>query len=189
MLYKISNCLADKLDGAEVITLESKDVYLYGLEVMISSLLSTLLILIIGLALNRFIDTLSFLVVFIGLRSFSGGFHANTYLKCAVVTLSLYFAVILLSFFIKIPQIALWCLAPVGVAVLAVKAPVRNPNKPLTESEAVRHKIVSIIIFLLIVLAGSVLPCKFASAVSTLFFTAIADLGLMFVKTRYIISK
>ena len=185
MLHKISSSLADRLINAEIVTRESRDVYIYGIEVLLSSLLSTLLILIIGLALNRFVDTLSFLAVFIGLRSFSGGFHANTYLRCAVVTLSVYFAVILLSFYVKVPQAALLCLAPIGVALLAVAAPVRNPNKHLTESEAIRHKIISIIIFALIITVCFLLKGRLATVAGTMFFTAIADLALMFVKTRY----
>ena len=179
MLHRVSNCLADKLVHSGVITPESKSIYIYGLEVLLSSIISTSLILIIGVALGRFIDTISFLIVFIALRSFSGGFHANKYWLCTVVTISIYCVVMLLSAYIKIkiPLIAFGSMATIGIAVLIFKAPIQNPNKNITASEA--------ILFSLMLFSAVALSDGFVSTSNTIFFTLIFDLTLLFVKTRY----
>ena len=191
MLHRVSNCLADKLVHSGVITPESKSIYIYGLEVLLSSIISTSLILIIGVTFGRFIDTLSFLIVFIVLRSFSGGFHANKYWLCTVVTISIYCVVMLLSAYIKIkiPLIVFGSMAPIGIAVLLFKAPIQNPNKNITASEAIRHKIVSVILFSLMLFSAVALSDGFISTSNTIFFTLIFDLTLLFVKTRYAETK
>ena len=189
MLNSVAKRLTKHLVDAGVVSSDLDDIYIYGFEVLITSLLSTLLIFIAGIALGRIVETISFLIVFIGLRSFTGGFHANTYWLCTALTLSIYVSVMLLSMYVKVPNIVYWLLLPIGVIVLLVKAPVRNPNKYLTDNETVRHKIVSIILFVAIMLAGALLLSKSASISGAIYYTLLADLILMFVKTHYVTNE
>ena len=93
MLNKSAKKITDMLLSHQVISGEQYDIYVYGFELLISFLFSTMLILIAGIIFNAFIRTLAFLVVFIILRSFTGGFHALTYAVCTVITLSTYASV------------------------------------------------------------------------------------------------
>ena len=188
MLNTISKRLTGHLVNAGVISSDLEDIYIYGFEILITSLLSTVLIIIAGLASGRISDTVIFLIVFIGLRSFTGGFHANTYRLCTFLTLSIYGLVMLLSKYVIVPDTAYRMLLPIGIIILLMKAPVRNPNKNLTDKEAARHKIVSIVLFSVMMLAGALLFQKSASINGTVFYTLIADLVLIFIKTRYVTS-
>lgn len=179
---RITKCLVD--DG--IISSDLVDVYIYGFEVLVSSLLSTLLILLIGALGGRFIETIIFLIVFIGLRSFTGGFHASTYWLCTTLTLSIYSIVMLFSFYLIIPKTVYLVLFPVGMIVLFLKSPVHNPNKYLTYIETKRYKTICIILFFLIMLVGMVLLNKQATISGIIYFTLIADLVLLFVKSHYV---
>lgn len=189
MLNMVAQRLTKHLVNAGVVSSDLNDIYIYGFEVLITSLLSTLLILITGAVLGRFIETISFLIVFIGLRSFTGGFHANAYWLCAALTLSIYGVVMLLSLYVIVPNSIYWLLLPIGMIVLFIKAPVRNPNKYLTSKETIRHKVVSVILFIVMLFAGALLLNKSAIINGIIYYTLVADLALMFVKTHYVTNE
>lgn len=189
MLNMVAKRLTKHLVDSGIVSSDLNDIYIYGFEVLITSLLSTLLILIAGAVFGRFIETICFLIVFIGLRSFTGGFHANTYWLCTTLTLSIYVAVMLLSINIMIPNIVYWLIFPVGIIVLFIKAPVHNPNKYLTDKESLRHKLVSIILFIVMMSAGALLLNSSAIISGIIYYTLIADLVLIFIKTHYVTNE
>ena len=73
---------------------EKADVYEYGLDIIISSVSLTSLLLIMGVFLNKLLHTIVFILVFTLLRTQSGGYHATTRLGCAATTIFLYLTVI-----------------------------------------------------------------------------------------------
>lgn len=79
MLNKMAVKITDKLVMKKIVSDDMADIYIYGFELLISFFFSTIGVLIIGIILGRFLQTLMFLATFILLRSFTGGYHANTY--------------------------------------------------------------------------------------------------------------
>ena len=147
MLTKIATLLTIQLQKNGVVSEESEDVYIYGFELLISFIFSTTIIITLGLIFDVFLETLCFLVVFILLRSFTGGYHAKKYWQCTIVTLAVYAFTMVLSKTI-LPNIAVYtALVVVGVTVIFIMAPVENCNKPLSAAEKKRHKLVSIVLF------------------------------------------
>lgn len=55
-----------------------KSVYVYGAELFFSTSFGTISILLIAVLAGQFISGILFLLVFISLRIFVGGFHAST---------------------------------------------------------------------------------------------------------------
>ena len=90
MLNKMAVKITDKLVMKKIVSDDMADIYIYGFELLISFFFSTIGVLIIGIILGRFLQTLMFLATFILLRSFTGGYHANTYAVCSLVTFSLF---------------------------------------------------------------------------------------------------
>lgn len=72
------------------------EIYVYGFELIISSIIETGALLLVGFLIGKFVETILFLVSFSSIRFFSGGYHANSYFKCFAVTLVNYFLVLLL---------------------------------------------------------------------------------------------
>lgn len=65
------------------ITEESKEViYAYGMELLLSDVLNTFIVLLIALISHTLPAVIIFTAVFMGLRQFAGGYHANSHLSC-----------------------------------------------------------------------------------------------------------
>lgn len=75
---RILNFLLHNLD----IHPEMKEAYQYGIEITISSILNIVLILVCSLIVGDILAGITYLFIFIFLRSFTGGYHATTYFRC-----------------------------------------------------------------------------------------------------------
>lgn len=126
---------------------EKADVYEYGLDIIISSVSLTSLLLIMGVFLNKLLHTIVFILVFTLLRTQSGGYHATTRLGCAATTIFLYLTVIACTY-IK------WCDTIrvksaeylLSIVLCAIYAPVENPNKPIPDEKKPVFRIRCVII-------------------------------------------
>lgn len=96
MLDYLSNHLVDFLLHKGVIRQEDRDIYVYGYQIIISSMFGIILVCILGVLLKSLPESLIFLVVFITTRQFYGGYHANTFFKCCVLFIFSYLAILLL---------------------------------------------------------------------------------------------
>lgn len=113
-------------------------IYMYVFELLLSFLFSTTIILIAGAVSNHIIETIVFLTGFILPRSFSGGYHTLTYSFCTIVTFIVYGTTMSLSHYLLVNHIAFLVLLILGIIILSVLAPIKNPNKALSEDKIMR---------------------------------------------------
>lgn len=184
MLNKIATRITQKLISNKSIDEELFEVYVYGFELLISFLLSTTLVLICGIVLNRIPQTIAFLCVFIFLRSFTGGYHARTYFFCSFVTLLTFGVVLIISSLIEVSLIHYLIVFCVGVVLLIIFAPIKHPYKKTSPKQKLKHKIISVVLFSFFVAVGVSLNKTFMAVSCTIFATLIADLVLLFIKNR-----
>ncbi len=153
MIKSISNKLLQYLIKADVID-KSEDAlayYKYGLEITISSLLNIVLIFSIGIISGQLIESILFLICFIPLRRFTGGYHANSYLKCNIL-FSVLFIILLLIFNLTVTRVSFYgCIIMLvfSIAIFLSECPMEHSNKPLTDSQKKKNKCLSIILGLL----------------------------------------
>ncbi|MDR0918504.1 MAG: accessory gene regulator B family protein [Oscillospiraceae bacterium] len=151
MITDVAQNIADYLRKKNIIEQNKLDIYTYGFELMISNFISVLVALIIGMISSELIAVSIFMITFIMLRKFSGGYHADTYLKC-----NAFFAlnVIIMIFLIKtIDSNNIWlhtavCL--IGLATIFILSPIENINKPLNNIKRKKYKKFSLGILLFI---------------------------------------
>lgn len=86
---KIALFLFDKNDKYPL------EIYTYGFELIVSSLIEALSILILGILIGNFTETLIFIVYFSLIRFYSGGYHAYAYMKCYLITVIVYLGILL----------------------------------------------------------------------------------------------
>ena len=184
MLNKIAKRLTAKLLSNKIIAEDMSDIYIYGFELLFSFFFSTTIIVIIGVLLGRILQTLMFLLIFVLLRSFTGGYHANTYAVCTVVTFSIFGGVLLLSELVVLPLFLYTILAGLGLVIMLVFVPIEHPNKKITDEQKRKYKNMSIILFSTFVTVGALLCYADIQLNTVVFFTLIADLLLLFVKNR-----
>lgn len=130
---------------------EMADVYRYGFEITISSILNIILVLCCGIIMDDVLASVVYLFVFILIRIFTGGYHATSYLRCNIVmvvsfllTYALYRVLIGLNTDIRILEAIL--LAN-GLPII-IFAPVKNPHKELTPKKAKKFRVISIVIYI-----------------------------------------
>lgn len=182
MLSKMAESLTRHLRRHNVINEEDTDIYVYGLELLLSFFFSVSIIMLLGILLNSIFETILFLSVFIFLRCFSGGFHAKTYWMCSLVTFSTYGISLLFSKLVSIHLIGYIILFVIGTVILAIFAPIEHPNKKLSQTQKKKFKIWSIVLFITFISAGILM--RDTSAGSVIFFSLISDIILLFIKNK-----
>ena len=144
--------LAERITGylvsKNIITEEEYDVYEYGYELLASSLLGVSLIIVSSIILDCLDIAVFFLCVFCGVRTFTGGFHADSYLKCntifVVIFVSINYIVKNLNCIQNI-NLVLIVMCFISTLVISIYAPLENSNKLLSEENKKRNKTKSII--------------------------------------------
>ena len=127
------------------------EVYTYGIEIILSSLLGFLLVSIISLLFGNIWEGIIYITVLSLVRIFAGGYHANTYLKCNIITvasfcISLVIHKLYINYLIIYNPAILLCLAIFVFTVLYLYSPIDNENKPIAEKDKLKYKTISIII-------------------------------------------
>jgi accessory gene regulator B len=136
------NSLIERLFNAllirNVVRPEQKDIIFYGLDLLLSNVISLLVLLLGGTILGRFMDTAFYLIAYIPLQSFGGGYHANTHLRCFLLTAFLVGSSLWLMR--AISQYWLFIASLAGSIVIFIIAPVEHPNAPFSVAFGLRMR-------------------------------------------------
>jgi len=95
MQGKIIQRVTDELVSNKIIDSEDSELYTYGLRQGALILLNILTILTVGKMFGMLWESLIFMVTYIPLRTYAGGYHARTQLKCYISSVVLIVAVLL----------------------------------------------------------------------------------------------
>ena len=147
MINKIAKRVCNSLIKHGTVNSDLEEVYVYGIELLLSFLFSVSLIIAIGFCAGKTIETLVFLIMFIMIRKFTGGFHASTYLKCQICTISSYLIALHISVEFELPIIAKALLIIIGTATVSLIGPIENPNKPIDKESMNRYKTIGTFMF------------------------------------------
>lgn len=155
MLHSLSVKVAHFLYAKKAIDNKYFDVYVYGVELIISSAIGLFLVFIISLLLNELLFGFVFYLCFVSLRYYTGGLHCNSYLRCNATFVFSYLMCLLFDYFLEVYTYLQWLLIPLGVVsfvVILLFAPIENVNKPIEDRDRKKFKIISVIIFALHIL-------------------------------------
>lgn len=171
MESKLATMICRNLLSEGAIEEEYIDVYIYGLELVLSFIFSIIVILLAGILLNALDIALIFLTVFIALRRFTGGYHAPTYLKCKLTTIGIYITVTILCTYLDTPLLAYIPLLVLGLYTILRFGPIESAYKPLTPDVKKRNKCIAAIIFLLLLISGYVIHLWNQKLSNTIYYT------------------
>lgn len=155
MINNLSTHITEKLISSNTIKQEDKDLYIYGIFMLLSQLMFILLTVAFGLVLNCVIESIIFYIAFQFIRRYAGGYHAKTETRCEIMsTLSIFacLVVIRLSKMFDFNMVLL-CLTIISAASIAVLCPLDTPEKPLSEKEFKYFRKISLIILFVITAA------------------------------------
>ena len=120
MIAQLSKRIASFFVHSRVIESENEQVYEYGLELLISTLLNGVIALVLALFSRTLWQCICFLVVFIFLRKSAGGFHAKTHLGCCSILAAVLGIFIVLIKFVHIEEYPIVSLAAVVFSIIMI---------------------------------------------------------------------
>ena len=181
MENKLAKWICRRLRAKQAIDEEYEEVYVYGLEIIFSCLISTSIILIIGILIKQIIPTLVFLFTFVLIRQYTGGYHANSYLLCKLCTVMSFGISVSLANIFPISRLAFLVLMVIGCLFIWLFGPIENVHKPLTDQEKKKHKITGLTLFVIWSVIGFVFSFVIPLICNTIFYTLCAIIFLMII--------
>lgn len=140
MLNKLSKRLAGSLAARIDGDADKEAIYTYGLELIISTAAGLVSILLFSAFLDEVFSGVIFITVFVPLRLFTGGYHAETYGKCFVISNLSYLLLLFITcgLWKLIPIIVWYGILLVVCYYIAREAPVINYHQIISENKRKR---------------------------------------------------
>lgn len=122
-----------------VIEEEDAEIYVFGLEQLITDVLEISSLLVLGLLLGELAGCLVFLASFMAIRVNAGGYHASTPLRCYGLTVLVTTAAILL---LKenVPGAVYAVMAAASSIIVLITSPVGTKNRRTEGSERLTYR-------------------------------------------------
>ncbi len=188
MNTSLSKCISNFLYKKKIITEEDYPIYQYGFEIIISTILGFLITIGIGILLNMKLLSMLYYIIFVFLRQLTGGYHAESYLKC-----NLTFAVV--SFITMgmtklavntSPYNFIFYLILIGtsLAVIWIYAPIENKYKPLDVAQKKKNHTIGFLCSVVLSVVGCVL-FRYAVEVSVLIILTLFMVSMLIVISKF----
>ncbi|MGB8452786.1 MAG: accessory gene regulator B family protein [Anaerocolumna sp.] len=186
MANRVAVKIADFLCKNNTIRYEDKDIYIYGFEIFFSNLINFTIVVVLGYFFNCFYQAMLFYIAFVITRSYSGGYHASTYLKCNLTFASVFLVTMFISRLL-LPTISLVYLLvfmAIYIGCILEYAPIENGNKKLLDSDKIKYRKISIVISICWTIIVLVLYFFAKEYAATLTFTLVMVAMLMLIEVN-----
>lgn len=156
MISKVSNRIMQTLYKKSIISYEEKELYVYGLFMIISYVTFFLVSIFFGMILNILFSSVIFYIGFCFIRNFAGGIHANSEIKCNVITtISIFISELFIKFLIDSDLVVLaFIMLVVSSICLSAIKPIATAEKKVSQQERVKfHKTVKALTILSLIIS------------------------------------
>ncbi len=157
LLTRLSRKIVNDLTRSDIVKAEDAEIYIYGINQILMYSINISSALIIGLIFGKFFEAAVFIVAYCSLRSFAGGYHAKTPLRCYVFSVIMLIIVLVGIKYLYLTEWMYYVVLLAAALVVIVLSPVEDKNKPLDEIEHRVYKKRTILIVATELLIGIVL--------------------------------
>lgn len=157
LLTRLSRKIVNDLTRSDIVKAEDTEIYIYGINQILMYSINISSALIIGLIFGKFFEAAVFIVAYCSLRSFAGGYHAKTPLRCYVFSVIMLIIVLVGIKYLYLTEWMYYVVLLAAALVVIVLSPVEDKNKPLDEIEHRVYKKRTILIVATELLIGIVL--------------------------------
>lgn len=140
MVRTVSKKVIERLRSNNVIEDEDYEIYQYGLEQLLTSILDIMTLFLIGLILGMLWQGIVFVISFIALRKYAGGYHTTTPLRCYLLTNIVILSALSVMKYIKINIFIYLGLFVISSLIILALSPVESKNKELDEIERIIYR-------------------------------------------------
>lgn len=111
------------------------ELYVFGVNQGLNMILNIVTALFIGILFGEFFQALLFMFAYIPLRSYAGGYHTETPLRCYIFSIILLTVVLIGIKYISAPDLVYYFVLIMALFIVILLSPVENKNKPLDKTE------------------------------------------------------
>lgn len=140
MIEKMVLNLVSQMESKKMIDRADREQYEYALVTMTERTITVGTMLLIGLVFNQFIPTICFLVFFLSLRKRTGGYHADKFWQCYLMTVIIYVAIIQAAAVLSENPVTVYVMLSFAVLVIGVIGTVNHPNMDMDKDELLESK-------------------------------------------------
>lgn len=140
MIEKMVLNLVSQMELKKMINKADSDQFEYALITMIERTIVVVTMLLIGLIFNQFIPTICFLVSFLSLRKRTGGYHADKFWQCYLMTVIIYITIIQVATVLSENLFTVYVMLSFAVFVIGVIGTVNHPNMDMDKDELLETK-------------------------------------------------
>lgn len=156
MIEKIAIDLVDQMTETKLIHKDMAERYIYVAICWMEKFITIGTIILISIAVEKFLPTLFFLIFFFGLRKRTGGYHLDKFYQCYLASVLSYLVILGISTsLVGYPQLILGMLL-FAMSVIGIIGTVNHPNMHMDSAELAESKKEARIILLL---EGSIIYC------------------------------
>ncbi len=135
MFDNISDKVTDSLIQNQIINNEDRELYYYGVQQGLVAVLNFITTIIIGCLCGMLWESIIYMISYIPLRHFAGGFHARTPARCYVFSILMLFSVLSAMKWAVFSSVICGLIALLSFSIISLLAPVPDRNKPLDNTE------------------------------------------------------
>ncbi len=149
MIHNLADDITFLLIKNKVLDIEQRDIYIYGLEVILLNIIIIPVFIFISLLFDSMINFWAYVIFFLPLRIFSGGYHADTSERCFCLSVLMYIlSIVITNNFPMLYRNLYWEVSGViSLIVILIMSPFINENNPLNSKQKRRN---SIIVYILL---------------------------------------
>lgn len=142
----------------EVISIDEKDIYLFGITLFFKYLLTSSVVILLGIVNNSLKEVLIVMILCLPIRSFAGGIHLKKESLCLLSSVVIIQILVWISKYLPFNLIANILITLVACLLINLIGPVDNKNKPLDdlEKKVFKIKLQRILFIQMIIFFGSI---------------------------------
>lgn len=176
MFAKIAERITENMEDNHIIKHDDRELYVYGFNQGLNILLNLITTLVVGLLFRNILELAIFIAAYIPLRSFAGGYHAKTPLRCYIYSIIMIILVSVGMKYLLFVDMVYYVILAISALIIFVLSPAEDKNKPLDKIELkVYRKRTSLILLveLIICILSNVIDLR------TVFISIIYNLAVM----------
>ena len=135
MFAKASDAITEAMIQNHAIKEDDRELYRYGVQQCLLAILNICTYILIGVVCKVFWQSVVFIIAYIPLRHYAGGFHAKTPVRCYLYSIVLITAAFLAIRFIPWTNLICGLILLLNLICVLILSPVESANKRLDSIE------------------------------------------------------
>jgi accessory gene regulator B len=115
----------------KIITADDEDICQYGIQQLFTMTINMICTIILGVVYGLLVESVLIVAFYIPLRSYAGGFHAKTPIRCFVYSLIMMFLLLSVIKFLAFGNAICFIIIIMSSILIFYISPVPDKNKPL----------------------------------------------------------